>query len=126
MWSGGVRGGAKPPVQATVTKGGSGGLAPRFRPWRTNGGPGDLPPGLGHRVQEGAGYNFKALSCETAHLSPLFPCLSIENFLLLTYQLNTVNKSTANAKPHDNIYRSLSIHHFSVVHLIKYDSNLII
>ena len=33
-------------------------------------------------------YNFKALSCEVAHLSPQFPCLSIENFLLLTYQLN--------------------------------------
>ena len=34
------------------------------------------------------GYNFKALSCEAAHLSPQFPCLSIENFLLLTYRLN--------------------------------------
>ena len=35
-----------------------------------------------------SGYNFKALSCEAAHLSPQFPCLSIENFLLLTYRLN--------------------------------------
>ena len=35
-----------------------------------------------------AGYNFKALSCEASHLSPQFPCLSIENFLLLTYRLN--------------------------------------
>ena len=34
------------------------------------------------------GYNFKALSCEAAHSSPQFPCLSIENFLLLTYRLN--------------------------------------
>ena len=33
-------------------------------------------------------YNFKALSCEAAHLSPQFPCLSIENFFLLTYWLN--------------------------------------
>ena len=30
----------------------------------------------------------KALSCEAAHLSPQFPCLSIENFFLLTYWLN--------------------------------------
>ena len=26
----------------------------------------------------GAGYNFKVLSCEAAHLSPQFPCLSIK------------------------------------------------
>ena len=41
--------------------------------------------GLGHF---NLGYNFKALSCEATHLSPQFPFLSIENFLLLTYRLN--------------------------------------
>ena len=40
---------------------------------------------IGYQI---SGYNFKALSCEAAHLSPQFPCLSIENFLLLTYRLN--------------------------------------
>ena len=36
------------------------------------------------------GYNFKALFCTAAHLSPQFPCLglSIQNFVLLPFWLN--------------------------------------
>ena len=71
-------------------RGGPGGLPPALGhgvQWGARG----LAPGLGHGVQmgvRGQGITLKALSCEAAHLSPQFPCLSIENFLLLTYRLN--------------------------------------